>query len=242
MKHLKSLLPILSVSMIVIVSSCNRSNETKDKNKLASVDEIPGAWQISNGLSQYRISKNSDFVHGGQNACLIESTAASDTFNGIVQSITASKYLGKRILLSAYIKSDNIKGRGAIWMRADSDSGIVSFDNMSLGKLDKSVKGTTDWKRYDIVLDIPVNAQDIHIGAFLSGSGKMWLDDLSLTIVDPQKFETTGVLYDQAIAISEAVNSGITNTLSDFRDKMKEQVEYEKNRSNRDPMNLGFEE
>jgi hypothetical protein len=37
----------------------------------------------------------------------------------------------------------------------------LGFDNMS----DHAVKGTTDWKMYSVVLDVPDDAKNIFLGA-----------------------------------------------------------------------------
>jgi C-terminal processing protease CtpA/Prc len=45
------------------------------------------------------------------------------------------------------------------------------------------ITGTTDWEKYEITLDMnPANTKRIAFGGILSGNGKMWLDDLEVTI------------------------------------------------------------
>jgi hypothetical protein len=56
---------------------------------------------------------------------------------------TAQDYAGMRIALSAYIKSENVRSRAALWMRVDGEGGKV----LLLGNLhDRPITGTTDWK------------------------------------------------------------------------------------------------
>lgn len=44
---------------------------------------------------------------------------------------------------------------GGLWFRVDGTTGkSLSFDNMQ----DRAVKGTTEWARYEIVLDVPEGA------------------------------------------------------------------------------------
>lgn len=64
-------------------------------------------------------------------------------------------------------------------MRADGERKVVAFDNLQ----DRSVKGTTNWKRYEIVVDIAENAISLTFGPMLVGKGQAWFDDLSLEIV-----------------------------------------------------------
>ena len=39
----------------------------------------------------------------------------------------------------------------------------------------------SDWRKYDVVLDVPSEAQNIAFGVLLAGEGQVWTDDVSLT-------------------------------------------------------------
>ncbi len=65
-------------------------------------------------------------------------------------------------------------------MRVDAqDQHAVSFDNMQ----DRAVKGTTDWKRYDVVLEVPEKSQKVAFGLLLGGTGQVWMNDLRFETV-----------------------------------------------------------
>ena len=49
----------------------------------------------------------------------------------------------------------------------------------------RPIKGTSDWTRYEIVLDVPQNAAAIAFGIRLRGKGQVWLDDVQFAIVGP---------------------------------------------------------
>jgi hypothetical protein len=66
-------------------------------------------------------------------------------------------------------------------MRVDKEQQMLAFDNMQ----SRPIKGTTDWKRYDVVLDVPQAATGIFLGILLDGQGTVWLSDV--------KFEVVGV-------------------------------------------------
>lgn len=55
----------------------------------------------------------------------------------------------------------------------------LAFDNMQ----NRAIKGTTDWKRYEIVLDVANNATAIAFGLLLGGTGQAWMDDLAFEVV-----------------------------------------------------------
>ena len=60
------------------------------------------------------------------------------------------------------------------------------LDNMA----DRPVRGTMDWQRYEVVLDVPAEAQAIAFGILLPGEGEAWMSDLDLETVGSET-ETT---------------------------------------------------
>jgi hypothetical protein len=46
----------------------------------------------------------------------------------------------------------------------------------------RPMKGTADWKGYEIVLDMPADAQYLAVGALSEGKGQIWADDLRLEV------------------------------------------------------------
>jgi hypothetical protein len=102
---------------------------------------------------------------------------------------TPEKYVGKRIRMTGNMKSKDVTNWAGFWLRVDqADSQQpLSFDNMQ----DRSIKGTTEWKKYEIILDVPINASKIAFGALLVGIGQIWFDNLHFEIVD-KSVQTTG--------------------------------------------------
>ncbi len=105
-----------------------------------------------------------------------------DGFGTIMQSISPNKYKGKKVKLTGYIKTIDVKKWAGMWMRVDGPAGTksLSFDNM--GK--RPIKGTTKWTKYEIVLDVPEESTNISYGVLIHGSGQAWLDNLNIEIVD----------------------------------------------------------
>lgn len=97
--------------------------------------------------------------------------------------INPSDYSGKRLKLSTFIKTDEVKGSVGLWMRIDGPSdSMLALDNMQT----RPVKGTTDWKSYHVVLDVADFAENIACGILLAGEGAAWIGNLSLEIVSDE--------------------------------------------------------
>lgn len=115
-------------------------------------------------------------------------------FGTLMQSILAGKYLGKRIRMTGYVKTQDVNEWASLWMWVSIVGGdeTLGFDNMHYGKKDRSIKGTTPRTKYEIVLDVPFNSADIIYGAMLVGTGQIWFDTIEFEVVD-NSIPTTGV-------------------------------------------------
>ncbi|MBE16138.1 MAG: peptidase S41 [Cytophagaceae bacterium] len=128
------------------------------------------------GDGNYLVALDKDVYHDGATSVRIESKPDSKQFQPLTFSIPAN-FGGSKIQLSGWMKSENISGGYAsFWLRIDPD---VGFTNMG----SKVLSGTSDWTKYTLELDLkPGEAKKIVFGALLSGQGKVWVDDITLTV------------------------------------------------------------
>lgn len=116
----------------------------------------------------------------GKPSARIDSTKTEPAgFCTVDQNVNALSYKCKRVKFSAYLKTKGIKDWAAVWMRVDGPETILGFDNME----NRPVKGTVEWTKYSIVLDVPEQAKKIKYGFMQSGEGTLWCTDTSLEIV-----------------------------------------------------------
>jgi hypothetical protein len=52
----------------------------------------------------------------------------------------------------------------------------MQLDNMQ----NRPITGTTDWQRYECVMDVPAATSNIYFGLVLQSSGKAWIDDATI--------------------------------------------------------------
>jgi hypothetical protein len=84
---------------------------------------------------------------------------------------------GGKARLSGWLKTKDVTGGfGGLWLRIDGGEMSLGFDNMR----DRGPRGTTEWTRYQVDLDVPQEAHAIAFGALLAGDGTVWVDDLAL--------------------------------------------------------------
>jgi len=151
-----------------------------------STGSKPQSYEMGIDRSTGQNSKNSGTIKSNENTI--------EGFGTLMQNFSPDKYIGKRIRLTGMLKTKDVSSWAGLWLRIDTKTPIkaVVFDNMHDGKKDRSVKGTTDWTKYEIVLDVPYNASNIAFGALLGGTGQIWFDNLNFEIVTPNIL-TTGI-------------------------------------------------
>jgi len=142
----------------------------------------PEGWFLAGSdPGSYKIERDTTVTHEGRNSGKLFSTTTSKGFGTMMQSFEPGEYLGKRVRMSAFVKSKDVKRWAGLWMRVDGkENRSLSFDNMQ----DRPIIGTWDWKRYDIVLDVPAEADGIFFGILVDGPGTVWISDVRFDIVD----------------------------------------------------------
>ncbi len=140
------------------------------------------AWGLTGDSPyDYDYTINPEVAHTGNQSGYLYSRIENPMNSGAVgQMIQAARYLGQRVRLSGYLKTEAIEKSAGFWLRVDdADGRVLNFDNMQ----DRPVVGTTDWQLYDIVLEVPSTGAIIGLGAWLEGSGQLWVDDFQIEIV-----------------------------------------------------------
>jgi hypothetical protein len=174
---------------------------------LLTASDLPKGWHKSGtAADSYDIGIDPTGGRSGGKAAVIRSLADEiDGYGSLHQVAQPGKFLRGRMRMSGYLKSDKVTGWAGLWLRADAEGQeqALSFDNM----MERPVKGTTAWTRYEIVIDVPAGATSISYGAIVSGSGTVWLDDLTFELVD-NSVPTTGSGNDYALPEREPINLG----------------------------------
>ena len=146
--------------------------------------DLPTGWfKAGSDSNSYDMGVDKGSGQDHSNAATIKSNADKiKGFGTLMQNCSPDKFLGRRIRMSGFVKSKDVNNKAGLWLRVDqaNTNERLGFDNM----MDRPITGTTDWKKYEIVLDIPANASNLAYGALLNGTGQIWFDKLNFEIVD----------------------------------------------------------
>jgi len=173
--------------------------------------DVPDGW-IKKGShpDSYEMGIDKGTGQDGKNSATIKSKEDDiQGFGTLMQSSNPQKFLGKKIKMTGYLKTENVKGWTGLWLRVDeADSQQpLSFDNM----YDRGITGTTGWTKYEIILDVPANAFNLAYGALLAGSGQIWFDNIT--------FEESGI---------SDIKAEVKNSDSKINNKESVNLDFEK--------------
>ncbi|HKQ98000.1 MAG TPA: hypothetical protein VJV75_09000 [Candidatus Polarisedimenticolia bacterium] len=147
--------------------------------------ELPEGW-IRAGSHPAEYEMGVDRAHPRQGRAIGYVKGIATEYHGfgtLMQMAETGEFLGKRVRFSADLKTEDVdSGWAGIWFRVDGERGeALAFDNMQ----DRALRGSTDWKHVEIVLEVPREARALAFGLLLRGGGQAWMDRL--------KFEVVGV-------------------------------------------------
>ncbi|KMO39774.1 glyoxalase superfamily protein [Methylobacterium aquaticum] len=161
----------------------------------------PAGWSVSGSKPHlYDMGIDPTTPYQGGRAALIRCRYAEDDpayavmekgFATLMQSIAVGPFRGRRICLSADLRVQDVVGAATLWLRADAAIGrSVAFDNMEERAVDGPLTGTQGWTGRRIVLDVPEEAETLHFGFYLRGSGRAWAGGFSLREASPEDAAT----------------------------------------------------
>ncbi|MCJ8275043.1 MAG: hypothetical protein MJK04_37280 [Psychrosphaera sp.] len=165
----QSLKMLLGISVLMCFSSF-----------AAVPDPFTGWGKAGYNTDQYQTGFLEKLKDSGRQLGFIKSLDPSKRgFGTLMRTAGIEQFKGKRIELVTYIKTSKARSAGA-WFRVNGEKVTLAFDNMS----DRRIRGTKDWQKVSLVLDIPEDAVSVSYGILLEGDGKVWFQKPTFDIVD----------------------------------------------------------
>ena len=173
--------------------------------------DTPTSWfNAGSKPKSYEMGIEKSAGQNGKNSATIKSIDKKiDGFGTLMQQCVPDKYLGKKIKMTAFVKTENVTNWSGLWLRVDQKGSNqpLSFDNMG----DRPIKGTTNWTKYEIVLDVPNTASLIAYGALIDGTGQIWFDNITFEIVSDFAPSTSSTNAKKFPTVDEPTNLDFEN-------------------------------
>ena len=147
--------------------------------------QVAPGWMVSPDYAEdFEVGVDHSVAHSGKASTYMKSKrhATETSHANIGQRIKADAYRGKRVRLSGFLKTMNVTGGASLWMRIDSEKGVLGHDRM----VDRALKGTNNWTKLEIVLDVPEDSAGVIFGLRVNGAGQVWVDDLRWETVESE--------------------------------------------------------
>jgi erythromycin esterase len=179
---------LVAVALVAVPGSADLPAKDVPKGKPADPPQaadpmkpgLPKGWGGGQfGMGEYVLGLDTKTVKTGKAAAFIR---ADKPGNGatLTQMVAPGEFKGKRVRLSAQVKTKGTDPGAGLWMRIDTPNGTAGFDNMS----SRMIQGDTDWASAEVVLEVHEKATGIAFGMILfGGKGTVWIDDIKLEAV-----------------------------------------------------------
>ncbi len=129
------------------------------------------------GEIAYRFKADAVDPHRGKLSGQIEQYAPQ-AFGLFKQRIDVRRYIGKRVKVAAYLKSQDVKaGGGGVYVRIDGASDAILGHDFRSG----ATQGTHGWKPFRTVVEIPAGARWLEFGVMLQDLGILWADEFEVS-------------------------------------------------------------
>lgn len=148
-----------------------------------SESELPRGWHTAGSRPEDYVMGIDHFIKlSGHASAFIEGQEGARGFGTMMQSCGAGGYRGRRLRMSGRIKTENVAQSAAFWLRIDGQKrrNTLKLDNMH----DRQLRGTVDWQWCNIVMDVPSKAVRMAFGFMLSGTGRIWVDQIKFDTVE----------------------------------------------------------
>ncbi|MCW5939596.1 MAG: hypothetical protein KF884_01275 [Fimbriimonadaceae bacterium] len=136
--------------------------------------KTPARWGVTSEGYEFQVGSE----RGEKSGRLKMVRSGLAPFGNFMSIVPANELRGKKVTLTARLRSDTPGTRAQMWMRVDLESGgMGGFDNMS----DRPVALPT-WQDAKIEMDIDAEAKHIAIGFIATPQGDISFDDVQLKV------------------------------------------------------------
>jgi len=170
-------LPELGLALLLSVVAVSPAGARDDVSRVLTF-EAPSVMALWSGGPSATMFLDSAVVHEGRYAGRLErDSLSSGTFSAFTLAIPVD-FKGNSLELRGWVRYEGVQGKVGLWQRQDAPTGVVAFDNMDA----RDLHGNSDWTELSLVLPLRETARSVKFGALLSGTGRLWVDDLRLFV------------------------------------------------------------
>lgn len=208
--------------LLILVSVCAFSRAQTVNYKLnASFEAGPAngvlrEWNWYNSPG-YEGGIDSTVSYSGKNAFYIKSTTSPNPAQYGAMGINIPARKGQQLTMEGYLKLEGVQnGLAGFYLAIIGKNGTIQKTDLS----ENGVSGTQPWKKYKVSIPLSADARTINVATVMAGQGKLWIDDITLSI-DGKPFEQADTVsaplaesdtsFSNGSSINEIAPSAATN-------------------------------
>ena len=202
---LSLIMPFFYACLITLFSVACQAQSAEEATFNLDFENVNAKGNLPEGCMKwgpggYAIQLDSSTAHSGRYSVAIFPEEGGDESFGSISHLIPANYSGSEIVLEGHMKLEDVEGGFAgLLLRIDGESGVLGFDNMQ----QRNIQGTQDWTKHTITLPYPEGAEKIYVAGILTGSGKAWFDDFTLSIDGTDVRELDPVEKPKALAAQD---------------------------------------
>lgn len=150
--------------------------------------EAPAGWEVRDVVRSYGfdVVTSETAPHSGMRSAVLQRAPGpyyGEYIGRFAQRVDAAAYRGRRVRLRAAVRGQLSGQESAAWLSLTiSGAGFASQSAFDSG--DRYPITDADWQVHEVVADVPEDATIISYGLNMTGSGAVWLDTVSLEVVE----------------------------------------------------------
>jgi hypothetical protein len=171
---------VLAVPLLVLVSACEiRVTDTEMRPPppptLTERSPIPG-WSVQGqARGAYAAEVDGGVLREGRPTVRFHPTReAGGAYATYMTTLDAKPFRGRRAHAIVFVRTQGVTARGDAWVRVQGNDSPPDGPGMatSISRL----AANADFTRYELTVDVPVDAASVQLGVGLGGPGMLWMD------------------------------------------------------------------
>ena len=147
-----------------------------------ALDDASPWFMVGRGRYQYRANLVEGEKHSGARSLKLTAFSNQSSYGALTQWISPKPYAGQRVRVRFWLKQLGVQRFGEAWVRVMDEHSYRS--GLGAVGITQNLAINNEWHLVERVLDVPANALDLELGVGLLGAGDIWIDDVSIDVVD----------------------------------------------------------
>ncbi len=137
-------------------------------------------WSIQGqGEAAYAAEVDPDVQREGHPTIRFHPTQdAGGAYATFMTTLEAAPLRGRRAHAIVFVRTQGVTRRGDVWLRVQGNDSPPDGPGMATSIT--RLAGNAEFTRYELVVDVPVDAASLQLGVGLGGPGMLWMDGVKV--------------------------------------------------------------